>query len=272
MFGIRAFGLFAPILLAASSAACLAQSSVEPAWTSSTTTRVKPEMQREFEGYLKRVMGAYKQAGIPWFVTTQNLAGDTTEYNTVVPVMKLGDLDGPSVLVKVLGEEASGILSRNMARCYTSQTRQYATPQTAIEINNADVPMGIYWTRTSILVSHGKMDDYLNWLRKDYRSALADSGVAHFQVSRPIFGAEGEEVVSMRMLKNLAEIDEGPVVTKALGLERARAVNADSAALVLSSNTNIVRVRTDLTYRQAPPSSVTSEPGDGKRIRKESGL
>lgn len=248
MFRIRGSCLSAAILIAAALAVCFAQNNAQPRWTCSTTTKVKPEMQREFEDYLKQIMGAYKKAGIPWFVTTQNVAGDTTEYTTVVPVMKLGDLDGPSVLVKVLGEKASGNLSRKIARCYTSQTRQYATPLTALEINKADVPMGIYWMQTSILVAQGKMDDYLNWLQNDYRSALEEAGVAHFLVSRPIFGVMGGEVVSMRMLKNLAEIDEGPVVTRALGVERARAANAKSAALVLSSTTKIVRVRTDLTY------------------------
>jgi len=255
MLSIRAFHLSAAILVAASSAVCLAQSNAQPGWTCSTTTKVKPEMQREFEIYLKQIMGAYKKAGIPWFVTTQNFAGDTTEYTTVVPVTKLGDLDGPSVLVKVLGEEASANLSRNIARCYTSQTRQYATPLTALQINKADVPMGIYWMQTSVLVSQGKMDDYLNWLQNDYRSALEEAGVAHFLVSRPIFWAMGGEIVTMRMLKNLAEIDAGPVVTRALGVERARAVNAKSDALVFSSNTKIVRVRTDLTY-SPPPSQL----------------
>jgi hypothetical protein len=248
MFRIRVFCLSAAILIAASAAVCFAQSNAQPRWTCSTTTKVKPEMQREFEGYLKQIMSAYKKAGVSWFITTQNVAGDMTEYTTVVPVTKLGDLDGPSVLVKVLGEKASRILSRNIARYYTSQTRQYATPLSALEINKADVPMGMYWMQTSILVAQGRMDDYLSWLQNDYRSALEEAGVAHFLVSRPIFGATGGEIVSMRMLKNLAEIDEGPVMTRALGVERARAVNAKSAALVLSSNTKIVRVRTDLTY------------------------
>ncbi len=114
-------------------------------------------------------------------------------------------------------------LSRNFARCYTAQTRQYATPQTELEINKTDVPMGIYWVETSTLVAPGKMGDYLNWLKDDYRPALEKAGVAHFQVSRPIFGAVAGESVTTRMLKNLGEIDGGPVLSKALNDEEARA-------------------------------------------------
>jgi hypothetical protein len=248
MFITRVVCFSAAVLVVISPAIYFAQTNAQPGWTCSTTTKVKPEMQGEFEGYLKQAVGAHKKAGILWFVTSQNFAGDTTEYTTVTPVMKLGDQDGPSVLVKALGAEAADKLSRDIARCYTSQTRQYATPQTALEINKADVPMGIYWVQTSILVAQSKLDEYLNWLQNDYRSALEEAGVTHFLVSRPIFGAVGGEVVTMRMLKSLAEIDEGPVITRALGVERARAVNAKSAALVLSSNTKIVRVRTDLSY------------------------
>jgi hypothetical protein len=162
--------------------------------------------------------------------------------------MKFGDLDGPSVVIKVLGEAGWERLSRNMARCYTAQTRQYATPQTELEINKADVPMGIYWVETSTLVAPGKMGDYLNWLKYDYRPALEKAGVARFQVSQPIFGAVAGEILTTRMLKNLAEIDGGPVLSKVLNDEEARAVGAKSMALVTSSNTRIVRLRTDLSY------------------------
>jgi hypothetical protein len=230
---------------------CFAQSDVQPRWTDSTTTKVKPEMRQEFEGYLKQLMAAYKKAGTPSFLTLETFAGDTTEYTTVVPVMKFGDLDGLSVVIKVLGEVGWERLSRNMARCYTAQARQYATPQTELEINKTDVPMGIYWVETRTLVAPGRMGDYLNWLKNDYRPALEKAGVARFQVSQPVFGATAGEIVTTRMLKSLSEIDGGAVLSRALSDEGARAVATKSVALVSSSNTRIVRLRTDLSYSTA---------------------
>jgi hypothetical protein len=244
--------LSATVLVASFSASfssvCFAQSDIQPRWTESTTTKVKPEMTREFEGYLKQLMAAYKKAGTLWFLTRETFAGDTTEYTTVVPVTKFGDIDGPSVFEKVLGEGGWKRLSRDMARCYTAQTRQYGTPQTELEINKTDVPMGMYWVETTTRVAPGRMGDYLNWLQNDYRPALEKAGVAHFQVSQPIFGAEAGEIVTMRMLKNLGEIDGGTVLSKALNEEDARAVAAKAVALVSSSNTRIVRLRTELSY------------------------
>ncbi len=241
------------VLLTGLSTVCFPQTDAQPGWTGSTTTRVKPEMRREFEASLKQLMAAYKKSGVPWFLTLQNFAGETTEYTTVVPVTKFGDLDGPPVVVKVLGEQKWENLSRKIDRCYTTQTRQYAARQTELEINKTDAPMGTYWLETRTLVAQGRMDDYLTWIKNEYLPALEKAGVARFFVSRPIFGGEGAEVVSSRMLKNLAEIDGGPVLTKALGEEGARAVNAKSVPLVRSSTTRIVLVRTDLTYSTAGP-------------------
>jgi hypothetical protein len=139
---------------------------------------------------------------------------------------QFGDLFGPdslatdgAVVTKVLGEVGWEQPSRNIARCYTAQTRQYATPQTELEINKTDVPIGIYWVETRRLVAPGKMGDYLNWLKNEYRPALEKVGVAHFQVSQPIFGAVAGEIVTMRALKNLAEIDLGSVLSRAMSDE-----------------------------------------------------
>ena len=140
--------LSASVFAAGLACICFGQSPSEPAWTDSTITKVIPGMRREFEGNLKQLMAAYKKAGAPWFLTFETFAGDTTEYTTVTPVMKFGDLDGPSAVLKTLGVAASERLSRNMARCYTAQARQYATPNTALEINRTDAPLGEYWVES----------------------------------------------------------------------------------------------------------------------------
>ena len=124
-----------------------------------------------------------------------------------------------------------------------------------LEINKADVPMGVYWLETRTLVAQGRMDDYLTWLKNDYRPALEKADVAHFLVWRPIFGGEGGEVFVIVNAQNFVELDGGPVLTKGLGDAGAAAVNARLAPLIRSSTTRIVLVRTDLTYSTAGPSA-----------------
>jgi hypothetical protein len=265
------FILVFPILAASFSETCMAQGfthqaaiqpetvklsnaqhgDAQPHWTDSTTTKVKPELRQEFEGYLKRLIAANKKAGTLWFLTFETFAGDTTEYTTVVPVIRFGDLDGPSAVVHALGVTEWNRLSRDIARCYTAQTRRYATPHKELEIDKAHSPAGVYWVETSTLVVPGKLGDYLNWLANDYRPALEKAGVLRFQVSQPIFGAPSGEIVISRMLQNLGDIDEGAVLSKALSEEDARAVAEKSVPLVRSSNTKILRMRTDLSYTES---------------------
>lgn len=238
-------------IVAASSIASLGQTSTQPAWIAYTTTRIKPEMRRQFEGDLKQEVEAYRKAGVAWFLTFQTIAGDTTEYTTVVPLMKFADLDGSPVPVSVLGPKQWENLTSKIAGCYNSQTVQYATPITALEINGPDASVGSYWVETRSEVLPAKMDNYLDWLRNDYRPALEKAHVAGFRVSMVVFGSAGNEVVSMRMLKNLAEIDEGSILSRGLGNDTARAVGAKGAALVLANSTRILRIRPDLTYSQS---------------------
>ena len=238
--------------MAALISSCLAESPGIPKWTLTTITKVKPEMRQEFETCLKQMAAAYKKAGSPWFQTFETFAGDTTEYTTVVPVMKFGDLDAPPVLTKVLGKAEWQRLSGRLARCYTAQTCQYATPQAELEIDR-DVPVGTYWVETRTFVAPGKMADYLNWLANDYRPALEKAGVRRFRVLQPIFGAAAGEIVTMRVLENLAEIDRGSVLSKALSDGEVRVLVAKPTPLVNSSQTRIIRMRAELSYNEQPP-------------------
>jgi hypothetical protein len=92
------------------------------------------------------------------------------------------------------------------------------------------------------------MGDYLTWLRNDYRPALEKAGVSRFQVAQPIFGAAAGEIVTMRMLRNLSEIDGGSVLSHALSDAEARVLVAKATPLVSSSHTRIIRMRAELSF------------------------
>ena len=232
---------------AGSMTAGFAQSEVGPRWTDSTITKVKPEKKREFEACLRELMAAHKRAGTLWFQTFETFAGDTTEYRTLTPVAMFGDLDGPSTVARVVGEGWQR-LSRRLARCYTAQTSQYATPHPELEIHDGGAPMAVYWVETHSLSAPGKLGEYLDWLRNDYCPVLKKAGVTQFRVLQPVFGAPSGEIVTMRSLKNLAEIDGGPVLSRALSDEQVRAITSRAIALISSSNTTLIRLRTDLSY------------------------
>jgi hypothetical protein len=242
---------FAMVMAAASSSLCFAQTDSQARWTDSTTFKVRPEMKDEFEGYLRQLIDAYKKAGTPWLLTFDNFSGDTTEYTTVAPVIKFADLDGPTAAAKVPGQPAFEDLSRKMARCYTAQTRVYSMSRGELGIDQKDAPRTMYWVKTSNQIAAGKLGEYLTWMQNEYIPALQKAGVSQFQLSQPIFGAATNEILTMRMLKNLAEIDDGPILSKTLNEEGSRAINVKYVQLVISATTNIVEIRKDLSYLPA---------------------
>jgi hypothetical protein len=240
-------GIAAAILAVSIPALCSAQDK-GPAWLRFQTTTIKPEMRQEFEGYVKQVAAAYKKAGVPLFVVYQNVAGNLNEYTSVLGIVKFAEMDGTSPLVKSLGEEASANLLRNVARCETSQMRYFALPQDDLTINKGQ--LGTLFMQTRTVVAAGKMPEYQNWLKNDYKPALEKAGVTQLRVSRQIFGVASNQIESIRMMKDFAEIDGGPILNK-LGADAARALNAKSNGLVQSSRTTIIRVRPDLSVLPA---------------------
>lgn len=221
---------------------------LSPAWTSVTTTIVKPERRQEFESHLRRLRAAHQSARTPWLRTWQTFAGNTLEYTVVVPVARFGELDAPPAVARELGAGGWARLSNDLARCAAIQVRQYATPRAELEIDKGNAPLREYWIRTLTTVAPGRMADYLSWLQKDYRPALEKAGVAHFLVSQPVFGAVAGQVVTARMLDSLGEVDAGPILSRTLGDDEVRAINARAVPLVSSAETSIVQLRLDLSW------------------------
>jgi len=245
-------GIAAAILAVSIPTLCSAQDK-GPTWLRFQTTTIKPEMRQEFEGYVKQVAAAYKKAGVPLFVVYENVAGNLNEYTSVLGIAKFAEMDGTSALVKSLGEEASANLLRNVARCETSQTRYFALPQDDLTINNGQP--GTLFMQTRTVVTAGKMPEYQNWLKNDYKPALEKAGVTQLRVSRPIFGVAGNQIETIRVMKDFGEIDGGPILNQKLGADAARALNAKSNGLVQSSRITIIRRSEELSAEPAAPVS-----------------
>lgn len=238
------------ILAAGLVATCAAQNAPSQ-WNQTITSKVIPSHRAEFEGYLKQIMEGYKKAGVPWFVTLNNFAGDADEYSTIAPI-KFGDM-GMNILQKALGEENYANVIAGIRRCYSSQTRVYSLEMPDHGFHKSGVPYGEYWIDTRVLVANGKMEEYLTWFKNEMKPAFQKGSAAHLIASRPIFGVPGGEFRYSRMLSNLAELDKGPYLTQAIGADAARALQAKAVPLVRSSSMRIMRVNAKLTYSPPPP-------------------
>jgi hypothetical protein len=245
-------GIAAALLAVSIPTLCTAQAN-GPTWIRFQTTRVRPEMRQEYEGYMKQIAAAYKKTSVPLFVTYQNVAGDMTEYTSVLGLMKFGEMDSPSPLIKTLGEEAFGNLLRGAARCQISQNRYFSLPMNDLMINKG--APGTLYMLTRTFLNPGKFPEYEAWLKNDWKPAMEKAGVTQLRVSRPIFGLPGGEVQTVRMIKDFAEIDGGPILQQKLGADGARALNAKTNGMVRATTISIIRVRADLSYLPTMPTA-----------------
>lgn len=223
-----------------------------PNWAVVTTAQIKPEFRPEFESAMKEISAAYKKVNAP-FEVVETLLGDLDEYISISPLAKFADMDGPSVLVRGLGEAGSQQLLRRIRRYVNSVHRVTTISMHNISIET-DVPdPGPYAHVTSYHLRHGKGAEFVAFMKDDYIPAMRKADVANLWVSQTVFGGDLNERVVVRPMHKLAEIDAGPLTRKALGVEGARQMMAKSNDIIESVHYSVVRLRPDLSYM--PPAA-----------------
>lgn len=224
-----------------------AQAAAAPQWLRFNVETVKPDMVQEYEGYKKQLAAAYKKAGLPIYAVLSSYSGNRNEYTTVTFVMKFGDLDSPSPLIKALGQEAFTNLVRAIANCVTSTNWYFSLPWDDVSIDKGGA-VGQYFLRTRVPVATGKNPEYRAYVKDELKPVLEKGGVTWYRVSTPVFGGPAGTVETMRMLKNLGEIDGGPIQTKVLGAAGAQALAAKAAGLTRGpAQTTIMMLRSELS-------------------------
>lgn len=213
------------------SSLCLAQSRQAPASSRFTVTytQVKPEMAEEYIALQKNeVTPAYKKAGVKSRNLMRTRLGNTYEFVSVRPLDSYAELDGPSPLVKALGQEGSTKLLAKLRRCTTS-TRTFVTTRH----DDLSVPADGAWTvavSSRSRIAPGKRTDYENLVRTEIlplnKKAKAEGKILGHQVSRRGLGAFANEVTSTTYYAKFADIEGGTVTTRMLGPEGAAKLGA----------------------------------------------
>lgn len=227
-----------------------AQGAAAPQWLRFSVEVVKPDMVQEYEAYKKQMAAAFKKAGQPAYVVFRNYSGNRFEYTTVTYVMKFGDLDNPTPIRDALGAEAFTNLVDGLNRCLTSSNWHFSLPWDDVGIDKAGA--GEYFIRTRTPVATGKNADYRAYLKNEMKPVMEKGGVTWYRASTPVFGGPAGTVETMRRLKNLAEIDGGPVATRVLGEAGAQALTAKAASLVRGPAQNTL-LRRILELSLLPP-------------------
>lgn len=231
------------------------QTTPEQHWSVITQVQIKPEFRTEYEASQKEITAAYKKAGLSRIVL-QTVVGDTGEYISIAPFGKFADMDTPSLmswpntLPQPLVKRVTGYMVSMHRTTYLD------LPEISI---NTDVPNpGEYSHVTMWHLAPGKAEAFIEFMKSDYLPAMRKADIANLWLSRPIFGGDLSDRVMVRPLHKLAELDGGPIATKALGAEGARQLAAKQSGIIDGAHFTIVRVRPELSNMPAPPAKAKS--------------
>jgi len=84
-------------------------------------------------------------------------------------------------------------------------------------------------------------------MKNEYLPAMRKADVANLWVSQVTFGGDPNDRVMVRPMHKLAEIDAGPPIRKALGVEGAQLLAIKMAGIVESTHHSINKLRLDLS-------------------------
>jgi len=228
--------------------AVMAQSTPAPEWSLVTITTIKPDARSEYEAWQKEVTAAFKKAEVPSRAVLQTVMGNLFEYVSVSPLTHFANMDGPSPIERALGKEDAAGLLRKGAAYVTSVHRVASRALDDMSIRTKTSEPSEYALVTSMHLVAGKESEFNAWMKNDYLPAMKKAEVKNFWVSQTMFGGDPNERIIVRLLKNLAEFDAGPVLTKALGEEGARKLRARGTGIIDSVHFSVLHYRADLSY------------------------
>jgi len=238
--------------------AIMAQSTPAPEWSLVTVTTIKPEMRSDYEAFQRDISAAYKKAQVPSRAVLQTMMGNVLEYVSVAPLAHLADMDGPSPVERALGKaDAEGLMRKGVA-CVTSAHRMASLALNDMSIRTKTQEKSEYAMVTSYHLAAGKEAEFNAWMKNDYLPAMKKAEV-NFWVSQTVFGGEPNERIAVRLVKNMAEFDAGPVLTKALGQEGALKVRAKTAGIIDSVHYSVLHYRADLSYDTSAPQMASAK-------------
>jgi hypothetical protein len=239
--------------------AMMAQSTPAPEWSIVTLTTIKPDMRSEYEAFQKEMSAAYKKAEVPSRAVLQTVMGNVLEYVSVAPLAHFADMDGPSPVERALGKaDAQGLMRKGVA-CMTSAQRVASLALNDMSIRTKTQEKSEYVMVTNYHLASGKEAEFNAWMKNDYLPAMKKAEVKNFWLSQTMFGGEPNERIAVRPIKNMGELDAGPVLTKALGQEGALKLRAKSAGVIDSVHFSVLHYRADLSYDTSASQMATAK-------------
>ena len=215
--------------------------------------QVKPDRVQEWLEIEKQYSEAYKKGGGTFRYVYQNRAGNPYEYMVTANVGTYATLDEKSPYVKGTTEAELARMQARRNQCVESVRTTYERT-----IPGLGIPAPAGTTRklfrvTRINVRSGMAEQYLAIMKDDYLPALKKAGVTSLLVRRVEWGGSRNQFTLIGRHEKYAELDEGSVLTKALGAEAAAKLLAKVRQTIAASEYSLYAHMPNSSFQPPPP-------------------
>lgn len=233
----------------------LAQTSKPPAAQSQmlliSFAKVNPGMGPEYiELQTKEIMPAQKKGGSPGRQAfSSGIAGPPGEFVYVSPITSFAQFDGPSPLVKALGEQGAAALNGKVAKLATPMgTAVVRTRPDLSYLPDPKAPPAPLSILSVVEVMPGKRIEFEAFIKKDVVPAMQQGKAKSYWVAEVIYGENTGGYISAVGYDTYEAIGKGHPFVIALGEEGARKLEAKAAGIVTKLHRFISRYRPELSW------------------------
>ncbi len=215
-----------------------------------TVTEVKPDKVAEFERIQKEeVTPLLKQAGYTErYAFARAQFGEGYRYTFSTPIKDYAHYDNPSAIVKAIGQPAVDALNAKLAACVISTRTVAYRFLPAISVPTTDD------RKVCVLTIHhlapGRKAEWIKYWSESILPAIkqaALTGYNHYEVQ---FGGDPNEIASLTWVKDYADLDQGPALTRSIGAKAASDLTAKlPPGVIVSDDRSLMRLREDLSIQ-----------------------
>lgn len=214
---------------------------------------VKPDRVQEWLDIERKYSEAHKKGGGSYRYVYRNRAGNPFEYMVVSSVGKYANLDEKSRYAQGMTEAELAAIQARRNQCLDSVriTYERTIPELGIPSPAGSRRKVMRLSRTT--VRSGMDAQFLAIIKDEYQPALKKAGVTSFLVRRVEWGASRNVFTMLGRHDQFAELDEGSMLTKALGVEEAAKLLAKIRQTISSTEYLLYTYLPESSYQQPPP-------------------
>lgn len=223
-----------------------------------TVVQVKPEMVAEFEALIRNEYNpALAKAGVKWSDVWRTAQfGDVFEFTFVSPINSFAQFDGPGPLERALGKEGAGAWYAKASRMINGVRGFVMThDQELSHEGKMDGPPKMAVV-SYVSVAPGRNAEYEGFIKNEVLPVIKKSDVPGYWFQRVGLGGDAGQYITLTLHNNFADLEKGPPTRRVLGQEGAAKLTQKlPAGVVTRSESRVIRLVPELTYRPTQPAS-----------------